>query len=167
MQQAPHHEQWNYCCAILNKLYFHGEMWQKKGKAKTDWQQSRVNIVADELRGCHQQGCDQSHVAANACVCASMCGCFPVFTFMESTCGTAVICAGEQSCHYNYKKDKKEKLQVTEVVWCGRKSFLDMLCSFSKATFKVCMTQQGVSVCREKIKTYICTTIHSSPFLWS
>lgn len=36
---------------------------QKKGRAVAGWQQSSVNTVADELRGCHQHSCDQSHVA--------------------------------------------------------------------------------------------------------
>lgn len=34
-------------------------MWENMGTAVADWHQSRVNIAADELRGCHQWGCDQ------------------------------------------------------------------------------------------------------------
>lgn len=50
-------------------------------KAIAGWQQRKVNMFADELRGCHQQRCDQRRVAVclSAGTCASLRGCFSAF----------------------------------------------------------------------------------------
>lgn len=85
-----------------------------RGKATAGWQQSRVNTVADELRGCHQQSCDQSHVAAclSACMCASLRGSFSAVAFV----GSAPVFAPTSVCRpVELQKDKWKKMEVTVV----------------------------------------------------
>lgn len=146
MQQASPHEEWNCCCTVHNKLYFHGEMWQRQREAAAAacWQRQRgkhCDWWAERLPSAEPRSVCMRGRTPVLCVHAWQ----RVPVFVPS-------CVSPSSCQWDYKGEQNVR-NGRSLGWCGVYSAPQKFVWNSTMSGCVC-----VCVCTGQINNATCAT---------